>query len=88
MTTTGPLIDPLAPDERLSQEDMAARRADEFLASALAAQVRAAGGLVLLRGVCAACGDRCHPATVYCDNTCQHDHEQRLAVLARQGRKA
>lgn len=86
MTTTGPLIEPLEPDERLSQEDMAARRADEFLASALAAQVRAAGGLVLVRGVCAACGDRCHPATVYCDPDCRADHEARMAVLARQGK--
>ena len=86
MTTAGPLIDPLAPDERLSKEDRAARRADEFLASALAAQVRAAGGAVLVRGVCAECGDRCHPRAVYCDATCRADHELRMAVLARQGR--
>ena len=88
MTTTGPPIDPLDPGERLSQEDMAARRADEFLASALAAQVRAAGGTVIVRGVCVECGDRCHPAAVYCNKRCRNDHEQRLAVLARQGRKA
>lgn len=86
MTTTGPLIDPLDPGERISQEDIAARRADEFLASALAAQVRAAGGTVIVRGVCVECGDRCHPKAVYCNPGCRSDHESRMAVLARQGR--
>ena len=43
-------------------------------------------GAVLVRGVCAECGDRCHPRAVYCDATCRADHELRMAVLARQGR--
>ncbi len=86
MTTTGPLIEPIDPGERLSHEDMAARRADEFLASALAAQVRAAGGTVIARGVCVECGVRCQPKAVYCDKRCRSEHETRMAILARQGR--
>lgn len=86
MTAHGPLIAPLAPDERLSAEDMAARRADEFLADALAVQARASGHALVQRGVCAECSSRCSPAAVYCDAECKAAHEQRLQVLARQGR--
>lgn len=88
MTGAGPLIQPLEPDERLSAEDMAARRADEFLADALAVQARASGHTLVQRGVCAECGIRCHPKAVYCHSECKAEHEKRLLVLARQGRGA
>lgn len=87
MTGSVPLIDPLPPDERLCEEDMAARREAEFLADALAVQaLRAAGGCVVQQGVCSNCGQACLPRAVYCDADCRADHEARLAVLARQGR--
>lgn len=82
---TGPLIQPLAPDERLSAEDMASRRADEFLADALAVQAWASGHTIVELGVCSNCNERCHPSAVYCDADCRADHEERLRVLARQG---
>lgn len=85
MTTSRPLIEPTAPDERLSAEDMASRRTDEFLADALAAQAREAGHTLIQVGVCCNCGERCHPAAVYCDAECRTDHEGRLRVLVRQG---
>lgn len=85
MTGAGPLIQPLEPDERLSAEDMAARRADEFLADALAVQARASGHTLIQIGVCSNCAERCHPSAVYCDAECRADHEGRLRVLARQG---
>lgn len=82
-----PLIDPLAPDERLSADDMATRREAEFLADALAAQqARAVGGDVIVRGVCSHCGAACLPQAVYCNAECRADHEARLRVLARTGR--
>lgn len=85
MTASRPLIEPTAPDERLSAEDMASRRADEFLADALAVQVRQAGHTMIRRGVCINCAKGCEPAEVYCDAECRADHEGRLRILARQG---
>lgn len=85
MTASRPLIEPTAPDERLSAEDLASRRADEFLADALAVQVRQAGHTMIKLGVCSNCGERCHAAAVYCDPECRTDHEGRLRILARQG---
>lgn len=88
MKGSHPLIEPLPADERLSEEDMAARREAEFLADALAAQaLRAAGGAVVQRGVCAECGAACLPAAVYCDPGCKAEHEKRLAIMARQQRR-
>jgi hypothetical protein len=82
----GPLLDPLPPDERLSEEDMAARREAEFLADSLAVQkLRAHGGDVIERGVCSNCGGVCLPRAVYCDEDCRSDHEARLRQLARRG---
>lgn len=82
----GPLLTPLEPDERLSAEDMAARRADEFLAHALRAQAQAASAQpAVRRGVCLDCGDTCHPSTMYCDNECRASHERALAARARRG---
>lgn len=81
-----PLLDPLPPDERLSAEDRAARAADEHLADALIAQqARAAGGVMYRRGVCANCGECCHPSALYCDPDCRADHEDRLRRAARRG---
>ena len=83
-----PLLEPLAQAERLSDEDMAARRADEFLADALMVQqLRAAGGGVVELGTCTNCGEHCAPRAVYCDADCRADHERRMAVWARNGRK-
>lgn len=82
-----PLLEPLAPDERLSAEDMAARRADEFLADALRSQRLAASVQPTVpRGVCLDCGDLCHPATMYCNPECRASHERSLAARARRGK--
>lgn len=89
MTTVpaAPLIDPLDPDERLSADDMATRREEEFLAHALLAQAaRAGGGAAIRQGVCSNCGQQCLPRAVYCDADCRADHEARLERLARTGR--
>lgn len=87
MTSSRPLIEPTAPDERLSAEDMASRRADEFLADALAVQARQAGGVPAPpRGICAWCAAPCGAGRVYCDDTCRTADEDRRRTLARQGR--
>lgn len=87
MTVHRPLLEPLAADERLSDEDMASRREAEHLADALAVQeLRARGGEVIEAGRCANCDQRCAPAAVYCDAECRADHEARLQCLARQRR--
>lgn len=65
--------------ERLSADDQATRRAEEFLAAALDVQrLRAAGGEVVQPGVCTNCGERCLPQAVYCDRECRADHERRV----------
>ena len=75
------------PTERLSADDMATQREAEFLAHALLAQqVKAAGGMAVLPGVCTYCGERCLPRAVYCDSECKADHEAELVTLVRQGR--
>jgi hypothetical protein len=84
-----PLLDPLAPDERLSADDMASRREEEDPAAALAAQaLRAGGGALIVRGFCIWCGACCPPLAVYCSPLlfkCRSEHE---ADLARQARLA
>lgn len=73
--------------ERLSPDDMATRREGEFLQAALRTQAaRAAAAATVPHGTCANCAARCLPAARYCDPQCRADHEQRLRVLARQGR--
>ena len=73
--------------ERLSQDDVAGRTADEWLADALLAQqLRAAGGELVRCGVCSNCQAQCLPLAVYCDAECRADHEKRLAAVARAGR--
>jgi hypothetical protein len=80
-----PLL-PDTPDRPRSVEDQAALVSDFFLAQALRAQLQAAGGAALQRGVCASCDARCLPAAVYCDADCRADHERALAAQARAGR--
>lgn len=73
--------------EVATPDDMATRRADEFLALALLKQqAKAAGGLVIVAGTCTYCAAVCLPRAVYCDAECRADHEAELARLARQGR--
>lgn len=72
--------------ERLSPDDMATRRDEEFLAAALRAQQRRQAGPAAKPGTCANCQARCLPLAVYCDKDCQADHEARKRVLERQGR--
>jgi hypothetical protein len=89
MTAGRTLIEPMDGSERLSADDLATRREEEFLNAAVAAQqLRAAGGAILQRGVCCNCSEACAPRALYCDPDCQADHEKRLQVLARQGRRA
>lgn len=76
------------PAERLSADDMATRREEEFRAVALRLQRQAAIAADLPGGVCANCGAQCLPQLRYCDADCRADHEARAAVLARQGRRA
>jgi hypothetical protein len=81
------LLDPLAPDERLSAEDMASRREEEDRAAALAAQaLRAGGGALIARGYCVWCQRVCPPLAVYCDKDCRSEHEADLARQARLSR--
>jgi len=72
--------------ERLSADDLATLRAEQFTAAALAAH---RGGAQPSRpGTCANCGCGCLPAAVYCDDDCRADHQHRQGVLRRQGRAA
>jgi len=83
----GPLIEPLPPSERLSDEDLATRREAELLADALAVhELRARGGDVIEAGRCSNCRQCCAPAAVYCDADCRADHEARMLRQARQRR--
>ena len=75
------------PTEVRTADDVASRRADEFLAMALLSQrVKADGGMAVLPGLCTWCSQRCLPAAVYCDPECRADHEAELRTLTRQGR--
>jgi RNA polymerase-binding transcription factor DksA len=73
------------PLERLSADDQATQREEEFLADALIEQQRQARAEAALAkpGVCSNCGQACLPAAVYCDADCRDDHEKRRAVKAR-----
>lgn len=72
--------------ERLSADDMATLRESQFLAAALGRQQAAGAVRVARPGWCAWCTSQCLPLAVYCDDECRRDHEQRLALLRRQGR--
>jgi len=77
------LIEPRTPGEHLSPDDMATRREAEFLAQALLMQRARAAGMVIERGVCAGCGERCLPRAVYCNAEHRAQHEAHLARLSR-----
>ncbi len=88
MTSARPFVAPLDLDDRLADEDQAAARDQQFLDAALMAQrLKAEGGALYQRGICANCGERVAPPQFYCDADCKADHEHRLAVLARQGKR-
>ena len=72
--------------ERLSADDQATLREGQFLAAALAAQQQRTAAQSHTPGVCANCQQRCLPLAVFCDEDCRADHEDRQAVLRRQGR--
>jgi hypothetical protein len=72
------------PSERLSPDDMATRREEEFRAAAIQ---RALGATYTGRpGVCSNCTAFCLPLAIYCDEDCRSDHEERLAAARRVGR--
>ncbi len=73
--------------ERLSADDQATLREQQFQASALQRQQRAAA-LAAQRqrqGTCAYCAAACLPLAVYCDDDCKADHERMLSIRRRQG---
>lgn len=72
--------------ERLSADDQATQREAQFLAAALQAQQLAGAAHRHTPGRCANCGELCLPLAVYCDPECRSEHEERQAVLRRQGR--
>lgn len=75
--------------EVATADDLAARRADEFLALALLNQRgHARREAPSQAGVCTWCGEPCQVRAVYCDADCRADHESELAARARQGRAA
>lgn len=83
------ILGPWDRTEVQTQDDLAAHRADEFLAMAmLDHELRKRGGQAIQRGMCASCGQVCAPAAVYCDADCREDHELQLAAQARAGRAA
>lgn len=69
-------------DERLSADDMATRREEEFLAAALREQAARSDKHRPTPGTCANCGEQCLPLAVYCDVDCRDDHERRLKPSA------
>lgn len=74
--------------ERLNEDDQATQREAEFLARALLNQKFAAASQpAAVPGVCTNCGEQCLPRAVYCDPECREDHQVRLALQARTGRR-
>ena len=72
--------------EVATADDLASRRADEFLAMALIGQqAKAEGGRAVQAGTCTWCGQRCMARAVYCDADCRADHETEQRRRARQG---
>lgn len=70
--------------ERLSADDLATRREEEFLAAALRRQAsQAVQAPRAIGGVCMNCAERCLPPAVYCDEDCRADHEARVRARQR-----
>jgi hypothetical protein len=64
--------------ERLTGDDLATKREEEFRALALAEQARKSAVQRSVPGTCGNCGQACLPLAVYCDEDCRADHEHRL----------
>lgn len=73
--------------ERLSADDQATLREEQLRDAALNSVRQAAQRETATRGRCSNCGAACLPQGIYCDEACRQDHEDRLRVLARQGRR-
>lgn len=74
--------------ERLSPDDQATLREEQFLQFARITQMAIAAAAPRSRqGVCSNCGEACMPHVVYCDDDCRTDHQHRESVLKRQGRR-
>lgn len=69
--------------ERLSEDDLRARRDEEFRAHALASVTTAT--FQATRGTCLNCSNRIVESDIYCDADCRADYEARSAILARKG---
>lgn len=72
--------------ERLSPDDMATRREEQFLAAALRAQAARTAAARGVPGTCLNCGARCAEGVVYCDADCRADDEARRLRAQRLGR--
>jgi hypothetical protein len=73
--------------ERLSPDDLATRREEEFLNDALLTQrlkAEAEKGTTQA-GTCTNCREACLPTAVYCDEDCRDDYEKRQAAQRRTG---
>ncbi len=79
------LVGEIDPTDVASPDDLAARRAEEFLAVARARQVARAAGPRPQPGVCLWCGQTSLLSTIYCDDECRNDHETSEARRLRQG---
>jgi len=86
MSAHNPIAADVDGSERLSADDQATQREQQFLAAALAAQQEVSQAVISRRGTCSACGAQCLPLAVYCDDECRAEHEQRQLILRRQGR--
>lgn len=75
------------PSERLSADDMATLREEQFTAAALSA-ARAGSADLKPTGRCYNCDERLAPGLLYCDADCRDDHGVRLAAARREGRRA
>ena len=71
--------------ERLSADDMATRREEEFLVAALREQAARAALVKADKGKCSNCGEACLPLAVYCDADCRDDHEARQRMASGRG---
>jgi hypothetical protein len=71
--------------ERLTGDDLATRREEEFLQVALRDQQRRGARSLSTPGLCSNCGEACLPLAVYCDADCREDHEARQRMASGRG---
>jgi hypothetical protein len=79
-------VTPTEPCDRLSEDDQAALRDQQFRELALRVHSQAVA-VAASPGKCANCMARCLPLAVYCDDACRTDHEDRLQAERRRGRR-